>query len=839
MNERLPFEVEPWGLGLSGIDTERLGYRESILALSNGHIGWRGNLDEGEPRGVPGSYLNGVFEERPMPYAEEGYGYPQTGQSVINVPNGQILRLMVDDEPFDVREGTLSSHEQRLDFRTGTLQRDLEWTSPAGRTVRVTSTRLVSYAHRSVAAVRYVVEAVDAPLRVTVQSELVANESLPEVHDDPRVQEALASPLEPVEHHVLGTTATLLHRTRRSGQRIAVTMEHAVTRIRPTVQTGAWTVQTGASTVPTSASTTPTSAPTAPASGPPGPDDPAVTTEASADLARATIAASLEPGERLEIVKMVAHEYSDALAVEALRDRAEGAVAQAMREGWDGLVAGQRARLDDYWECADVEVEGAPRLQQAMRFALFQVFQAAVRLELRSVAGKGLTGAGYEGHTFWDFEAFVLPLLTATQPEAAEQALRWRHATLDHARERARLLRFAGATFAWRTIDGRESSGYWPASTAALHVNADVASAVLHYVRATGDRAFEREAGLEILVETARLWISVGRRDAAGGFHIDGVTGPDEYTAIVNDNVYTNVTARLNLEGAAAAARRHPDVASELEVTDEEIGGWVQAAGAMVVVTDDARAVHPQSAGFTELERWDFEGTPPEQYPLQEHFPYFDLYRKQVVKQADLVLALYTAHEAFTSEQKARDFAYYEALTVRDSSLSAVAQAVLAAEVGQLELAADYVAEAASIDLDDLQGDADAGLHIAALAGLWTAVVAGFGGMRESDAGLRFAPRLPAQLTRLSFGMRVEGRMLRVDVRADAASYRLSEGPPLRVRHFGDELVLEPGSTVSAATPPLAPPGPRPAQPSGRTPRSFDEALGERPLADDTEGSAA
>ncbi len=788
MSGRSPFDLDPWSIGLRGVDLSRLGQRESVFALSNGHVGWRGNLDEGEPRAVPGSYLNGVFEERPMPYAEEGYGYPQTGQSLINVPNGQIVRLVVDDEPFDVRAGSLTRHEQRLDFRAGTLHRDIEWVSPAGRAVRVASTRLVSSEHRSVAAVRYVVEAVDAPVRIAVQSELVANESLPEVHDDPRVQEVLARPLEAVAHHVLGSTATLVHRTRRSGLTIAVAMDHAIA-----------------------------AAPVAPA----------IDTDASADLARTTVAVALEPGERLELVKVVAHDFADALSPEALRDRVEGAVADAMRAGWEGLVAAQRARLDDYWACADVELEGAPRLQQALRFALFQVFQAAVRLERRSIAGKGLTGAGYEGHTFWDFEAFVLPVLTATLPEAAEQALRWRHATLDHARERATLLRFAGAAFAWRTIDGRESSGYWPASTAALHVNADVAAAAMHYVRATGDRDFEREAGLEILVETARLWASVGRWDAAGGFHIDGVTGPDEYSAIVDDNVYTNAVARLNLEGAAAAARRHPEVAERLGATDAEIDGWARAGRAMVIVTDEERGVHPQSAGFTDRARWDFEGTGPGQYPLQDHFPYFDLYRKQVVKQADLVLALLAAPDAFSPEEKARDFAYYEALTVRDSSLSAAVQAVIAAEVGQLELAADYVAEAASIDLDDLRGDADAGLHLASLAGLWIAVVAGFGGLRDGGDDLRFAPRLPPQLTRLRFGIRVEGRMLHVDVRPGATAYRLGEGPPLRVRHFGEELVLEAGRTATAATPPLPDPGPRPSQPPGRAPRRFDEVFGE------------
>jgi len=298
----LAFDVSPWSIGLTGLDLSQLAHRESVFALSNGHIGWRGNLDEGEPHSIPGSYLNGVFERHPMPYAEDGYGYPSSGQSVINVPNGQILRLLLDDEPLDVREGRVTRHEQRLDFRAGTLHRELEWTSPAGRSVRVTSTRLVSLTHRSIAAVRYQVHAVDAPVGVTVQSELVANEPLPEVHPDPRVKEALTQPLESVDHFVLGTAATIVHRTRESDLGIAVAMDHLVT---------------------SSNSTAPT-----------------VTTVASGDLARTTIGVHLQPGEHLEIVKFVGHEWAGLTSVPALRDRAEAAVADAIRDGWGELVAG-------------------------------------------------------------------------------------------------------------------------------------------------------------------------------------------------------------------------------------------------------------------------------------------------------------------------------------------------------------------------------------------------------------------------------------------------------------------------------------------------------------------
>ncbi|WP_127793854.1 glycoside hydrolase family 65 protein [Agromyces sp. LHK192] len=786
MSRPLPWSVEPWGVGLEGLDTERLAHRESVFALSNGHLGWRGNLDEGEPCGNAGSYLNGVFEEHPMPYAESGFGYPEHGQSVINIPDGAVIRCFVDDEPLDVRRGTVRLHRQRLDFRRGVLERELEWTTPAGRSVRIESTRMVSLEHRSIGAVRLVVEAVDRPITLTVQSELIANSPLPEVHPDDRVMEALRTPLEAVSHDVVDGRASLVHRTRRSGVGVAVSMDH-----RATAPRGVHTE-----------------------------------TEASGDLARTTMIASLGAGDRFELVKFVGHEWSAESSPATLRDRADAAVAEADLLGWDGLVAAQRARLDEFWTCADVEVEGPLRLQQAVRFALFHIFQSAARADLRPVPGKGLSGAGYAGHTFWDFEAFVLPVLTATAPDAAREGLRWRHATLAHARRRARELHLAGAAFAWRTVDGRESSGYWPASTNAFHLDADIAAAVVHYVRATGDRAFERDAGLELLVETARLWVALGRWDDSGGFHVDGVTGPDEYSAIVDDNAFTNLMAQLNLTAAADAVRRYPAEAIALGVGDAEVEEWSAIAIAMTVPIDQRRRIPEQAAGYNAAERWHFEQTASSEYPLQEHFPYFDLYRKQVVKQADLVLALHFRHDAFTFEEKAGAFAYAESLTVRDSSLSAGPQAVIAEEVGHLGLAADYLAEAATIDLDDVRGDAEDGLHLASLAGIWTALVAGFGGLRDSDEGLRFAPRLPDAIGRLAFGVKVGGETLRLEIRPDATTYRLAGGDPITLHHFGERFELAAGPGWRMPTPPMADPGPRPTQPPGREPRSFDAAFG-------------
>jgi alpha,alpha-trehalose phosphorylase len=771
------YQVEPWCLRETELDLDVLAQSESLFALSNGHIGWRGNLDEGEPYGLPGSYLNGVYESRPLPYAEAGYGYPEAGQTVINVTNAKVVRLLVDDQPFDVRSGELRAHERSLDFRSGLLERRVEWVSPGGGGVRVSSTRLVSLVQRSVAAVAYEVEAVDAPRRVVLQSELVANEVVPVGGGDPRVSAVLEAPLRSESHESNTTGAALLHTTVRSGLRVAVAMNHHIE----------------------------------------GPSSVHVSAESFPDLARLTITATLAPGERLRVVKLVAYGWSANRSGPALRDQVAAALAGVSEMGWDSLAQEQRAYLDEFWKGADVEVEGDAQVQQAVRFSLFHVLQAGVRAEGRAIPAKGLTGPGYDGHAFWDTETFVLPVLTYTASDTVADALRWRHSTLPMAKERARQLGLAGATFPWRTITGAECSGYWPAGTAAFHVGADIADAVVRYVQVTGDGHFEREVGLELLVETARLWRSVGHHDTQGRFRIDGVTGPDEYSAVADNNLYTNLMAQHNLASAAEVAERHPSRARELGVDDGEMATWRDAAKTMYIPYDDMLGVHPQAEGFTSHEVWDFAATSADQYPLLLHFPYFDLYRKQVVKQADLVLAMHLRGDAFTDEQKARNFAYYEALTVRDSSLSACTQAVIAAEVGHLGLACEYLAEAALMDLDDLEHNTRDGLHIAALAGTWIALVAGFAGLRERRGTLSFAPRLPSGITRLAITLSMRQRRLRIEITPDTTTYRLIDGEPLPILHDGQL------DSVSAEVPLLRPtgkasPSEQPTQPFGREP---------------------
>ncbi|MER7250741.1 glycoside hydrolase family 65 protein [Kribbella sp. NPDC000426] len=780
MIDRGHHPIEPWRLRETRLALDKLAQSESLFAQSNGHIGLRGNLDEGEPYAIPGTYLNSFYEQRPLPYAEAGYGYPESGQTLVDVTNGKLIRLMVDDSPFDIRYGYLTKHERSLDFRTGILERDVDWTSPGGKRIKVRSRRLVSLTQRAVAAIEYVVEPVDQPARFVIQSELVANEAQPKLSDDPRVAAVLDNPLKPVSHDGGEHGVVLIHRTTRSQQLMAAAMSHEVdTTVRY-----------------------------------------AMDQDVREDWARTTVIAHLQPGESLRVVKYLAYGWSSLRSETAIRDQVAAAIASAQFSGWDGLTKQQVDFLDDFWDGADVEVQGHPELQQAVRFALFHVLQAGARAERRAIPSKGLTGAGYDGHTFWDTEGFVLPVLTYTMPDAAADALRWRHSILELAKERAEVLGFKGAAFPWRTIRGQECSGYWPAGTAAFHLNADIAEAVMRYHTATADDGFLEEVGLELLAETARLWMSLGHHDRDGKWHLPGVTGPDEYSAVADDNVFTNLMAARNLRFAAEVSVKLPAKARELGIDAEEEAAWRDAAAAVYVPYDKDLGVHPQSEGFTGYAVWDFDAYK-DRYPLLLHAPYFQLYRTQVVKQADLILATFWCGDAFTPEEKARNFDYYERLTVRDSSLSACVQAVMAAEVGHLDLAYDYAYEAALIDMRNLHHNTGDGLHMASLGGAWSALVCGFGGLRDCDGSLSFDPALPIGLGGLSFSIRWRGVRLKVEIDPVAVKYTVHNGPDAEVtfRHAGEEITVRADQPVVRTLEKRRPLLPRPPQPPGREPR--------------------
>jgi alpha,alpha-trehalose phosphorylase len=773
------FPVDEWAIVETRSSDRYLPNAETAFSLSNGYLGLRGSLDEGRPSWSPGTFINGFHETWPIVHAEDAYGLARTGQTIINVPDATVIRLYVDDEPLFLPTARVRPYTRVLDMRAGTLSRELRWSTAAGKHVRVRSCRLVSLEHRHVAAIEYEVVVDERAAPVVIASHVLNRQDghhgegvgAPR-RDDPRLPTRLA-------HRVLcaeiaeacGDGVRLGYRAANSGMTLGMAVDHVIE-----------------TTLPCS-----------------------VTVKADADASELVLTVDAEPGVPIRLVKYVAYQSSRSESPRELVDRCDRTLARVRRGGFGALRESQRAQLDRFWERADVGVDtGADRsrVQQAIRWNLFQVAQATWRAEGAGVPAKGLTGQAYEGHYFWDTEIYLLPLLAYTQPRIARNLLRFRHSMLPAARRRAHELGHRGAMFPWRTINGQEASAYYQAGTAQYHINADIAYAIRCYVHARDDVDFLVEAGAEMLVETARLWADLGFYDAVGAFHIHGVTGPDEYTTVVNDNTYTNLMARLNLRFAAAALRRlarerpdaHAALIAELDVTEPEVRDWERAAAAMHLPYDEQAGIHPQDAHFLEREPWDFAGTPADRYPLLLHYHPLVIYRHQVIKQADVVLAMFLLGEEFDDAVKRANYDYYDRLTTGDSSLSACVQSIVAAEVGQAHAALSYFRYALLMDLADAAGNVSDGAHIACAAGVWQALVFGFGGVRDHDGRLSICPHLPEPWASLNFTLRYRDRQLRVQLRHDEERYLIENGPPLAITIHARPHVLETGTELVLQT---------------------------------------
>jgi len=783
-----------WHVRETHLDLHHPAAAASVLTLANGYLGVRAVPDDPGHGLGPGTLLAPVFEEVEHAYPERAYGDPAVDEVLVPVVDAWAVGWSVDGHPVPDRAaetaagaghagagdagadagttgrpaGGTPRHDDRvLDLRRGVLDHERRWTAPSGATVTVSARRLVSLTRRGVVATRWRLRAED-DVTVTARPVPGCDHRRAAPAPDPGVRTLTC------RHDPEGSAVH--QRAPRSGHEVVVRTAHEVTA-----------------------------------------DDGVRTSWSTDDPDGAVLTVRLGAGRAVELVVIAA--YAGGTDAAALHTQADAELRAARTAGWAGLRHEQETELAGVWARGDVVVEGDDELQRAVRYALLQVVQAAAQADGAGIRAKGLAGTGYHGHTFWDSEAFVLPVLDHVLPRAAADHLRWRLAGLPAARARAAELGLPGATFPWRTISGRECSGYWPASTAAYHVNAGIACAAARHVATTGDVAFDRDVAVDLLVPTARLWAGLGHHTPEG-FRIDGVTGPDEYTAVVDNNTYTNLVARENLRAAADACERQPEAADRLGVTATERAAWRRAADRMMVPFDDELGVTQQHEGFTRHAHWDF--TTRGRYPLQEHAPFVEIYRHQVLKQADLVLALHVAGDGIPVEQKRRDFAYYEPLTVRDSSLSAPAQAAVAAEVGFLDLAYAYARECALIDLSDLRGATDEGLHVAALAGAWTALVVGFGGVRHDHGVVHLAPRLPRRLGRLAFTVLQGGARAEVDVRRAAVAYRLVAGDEVHLTHHGEPVHLTTAAPEQERPLPPVAEHPSPPQPPGRHP-VFDE----------------
>lgn len=737
---------------------------ETIFSLSNGYVGMRGNFEEGyrgpEGTGLNGTYVNGFYESEYIKYGETAYGFAEKSQTMLNVTDGKTIRLFVGDEEFNLLEGCVSEYERVLSLKDGLLRRGLTWTSPKGRKIRLEIERLVSLSNRHLIAISYTVTPVDFGGTLTLLSALDGNVTNLDAGNDPRVGSGLKGRvLFPEDAWIEGTFGMLVQRTKNTGFSLACAMDHRLdTR-----------------------------------------DDCTVRSETGPSEVKTIFEVQAESGKPVRLVKYIA--YASSMGE---RDKPADIVRQVLEEArllsFDTIKKAQREYLDDFWYRADISIKGDPALQQSIRVNAFHLLQAAGKDGRTNIAAKGLTGEGYEGHYFWDTEIYILPFFLHSFPEIGRKLLEYRYGILEKARERARQMSHAkGALFPWRTIGGEECSAYFPAGTAQYHIDADIAFAVKKYMEATGDQDFLIKYGAEIVFETARLWADLGCFDERrGGFCINTVTGPDEYSALVNNNCYTNLMARENLLYAFETVRwmrehtpaEYSRLADKISLGPEEPEYWKKAADGMFVPYDERLGIYLQDDSFLDRKKWDFENTPKENYPLLLHYHPLVIYRHQVCKQADLVLLLYLLGDRFTKEEKRINYGFYEKVTTHDSSLSTCIFSIEASETGDHEKAYEYFMETARMDLDDTHGNTKDGIHAANMAGTWQCIVNGFAGMRVRDGVLRFAPYLPASWEEYSFKVAFRDRLIRVKVDKSGAVFELLKGADITVMNSDEPVDL-------------------------------------------------
>jgi alpha,alpha-trehalose phosphorylase len=736
-SDRTRFPNDPWKLVETAYEPGNAGTLETLFSLGNGHLGIRGAHWAAADAELPGSFINGFHEIWDIKHAENAYGFARTGQRILYIPDANNFVVIIDGELLSLEESTVLDYRRSVDFATGIYECRVVWQCRSGAVVTTTERRAVGYQARGTLGISLQVAA-DRDISADVTSAVVNRQDQPvedhSAHDPRRAGRHAGRVLLPVRLDGGDGSLRLSWEAAESRQRLGMAVDH-------------WT----------SAGVQP------------------FDTQVDADDSSVRYVLAVSAEEPFLLEKSVSY------AVARAADEDPAGTAERALLPLAEIFAQSEAHYRDYWTTSDIVVGGQAELQQAIRWNLFQLAQATARADVAGIPAKGVSGSGYDGHYFWDQEVYLLPYLTYTNPGNARQVLEFRHEMLPDARVRAKELSVDGALFPWRTINGLEASAYYAAGTAQFHIAAAVAFAANRYAWASGDTDFQQTLGSELLIETARMWASLGFFGKDGLFHLHGVTGPDEYTAVVNDNLYTNVMARFNLRAAAAL-----DYAG---IDDAEREVWEQAANRMQVPYDSDLQVFSQDNDFMTLEPWDWN-TPRSKYPLLLNFHPLVIYRHQVLKQADTVLAMFLQWQDFTAGEKRRAFDFYDPITTGDSTLSACVQGIMAAEVGYGQAALDHFIHALYIDLDDTHGNTIDGVHIASTGGVWSSLVSGFAGLRDQGEVPYFDPRLPADWDSLTFHLKFRGGLVHVELDHTALRLTVRDGAPLEVDVRGERFIV-------------------------------------------------
>ncbi len=758
------------------LSQENMGLQETIFHNANGYLGVRGNLEEGLPEGMDtmrGTYINGFYDMVPMKQAELLCNLVEDKEALLNVADAQTLKCRLGDTTFSMWEGECENLCRTLDMNRGITTRTLRWHMPEGKSVDFDIRRMASFSEKSLFMIDYRVTSVDYSGRAQILSlheGIVHNYSNP---NDPRMAAESGDYLKKVAGKTIGDVSLLVSETASTHLRVASAVALEITRNGKPVYPG----------------------------------DGCLVYDEETHQTIFRMETSLTPGDTLRVVKYCI--FTDSRRSPEPAQDALARLAAVREKGTEVLYQEQQEFLEEFWNRTGLSVEGDEELNQSLQYNMYALLQSAGTDGITSIPAKGLSGEGYEGHYFWDTEMFMLPFFAMNAPEIARKLLSYRYHTLPQARHNAMLLGHKkGALYPWRTITGRECSGYFPSGTAAYHINGDIAYAVVLYYLSTGDVEFMREEGFEILLESARLWMDVGNfyQDE---FQINCVTGPDEYTCMVNNNYYTNCCARYNLEWVCRlgdAWQKDTEfwkqLCQRLDIAPEELPEMKRAAEKMRLVYDENLGINPQDDSFLQKPVWDLSRTDPKDFPLLLHYPPLHLYRYQVCKQADTVLAHYL-FPAYQSEETIRkSFDYYEKITTHDSSLSTCVFSIVASRLGLHDKAVYYMGDSAKMDLKNTHHNSRDGIHAANMGGSYMAIVNGLGGLRMEESRVSLAPFLPESWEGFSFRFTYRGSVLEAAVKKTPdgscrTELAMVSGHPVCVCLYGIEKVLAEGESIT------------------------------------------
>ncbi|WP_442595850.1 glycoside hydrolase family 65 protein [Neobacillus sp. D3-1R] len=745
-----------WKISSKELEEKKLLTEESLYFTGNGYLGVRGNFEEGLREGsssIRGTYINAFHEVVSIGYGEKLYAFPETQQKLVNLIDSQSIEIYFGEERFSLFDGEVVSYERSLHLEKGYTERIVHWRSKSGKEVKLHFQRLVSFIEKEVFIQKIVIEPVTYHGEVKIVSTVNGNVTNFVDPNDPRVSSGHAKNLHVINQSQKDGLSYIEVETFRSKLKAACGVAYDVQPVLTRQDSEGEGI---------------------------------ITSEFSTQL---TEPITFE--KRSHFVDSLRHGTD-------LEKTLKELVSRLGNENFDSLLEKQTGYLSSFWKNADIQIKGDDALQEGVRFNLYHLLQSAGQDKFSNIAAKGLSGEGYEGHYFWDTEIYMNPVFLMTNPEITKQLLIYRYSILDGARQRAKEMGHKqGALFPWRTIAGTECSPYFPAGTAQYHISADIAYSFIQYFMVTNDREFLKAYAAEVLFETARLWLEVGHFKG-DTFRIDAVTGPDEYTCIVNNNYYTNAMAKHNLKWAERTyqllKKEDPEVLSglveKIQLDDTEVSKWLDAANKMYLPYDEALKLNPQDDTFLEKDVWDFENTPEDKYPLLLHYHPLTLYRYQVCKQADTILAHFLLEDEQSFETMRNSYDYYEKVTTHDSSLSSCVFSIMASKLGYEEKAYDYFIETARMDLDNTHGNTKDGLHMANMGGTWMAIIFGFGGLRIKDNGLNLQPALPKQWEGYTFRLQYQGRELQVEVSMDGSVISLLAGDELELYVGGEKYFV-------------------------------------------------